>query len=45
MPENKVIKGFATNEGTAKYDYNSLVNLPTLISQDNIDRAVANALE
>lgn len=45
MPENKVIKGFATNEGTAKYDYNSLANLPTLISQDNIDRTVANALE
>ena len=28
-----------------KYDYNALANLPALISQDNINEAVANAFE
>lgn len=42
---DNTVKGFQTNEGTKRYDYNALANLPTLISQDNIDRAVANALE
>ena len=42
---DNTVKGFQTNEGTKQYDYNALANLPTLISQDNIDRAVANALE
>lgn len=42
---DNTVKGFQTNEGTKQYDYNALANLPTLISQDNIDRAVTNALE
>ena len=42
---DNTVKGFQTNEGTKQYDYNALANLPTLISQDNIDEAVVNALE
>lgn len=40
----ELIKGFQTNEGTKRYDYNALANLPTLISQDDIGNAVADAL-
>lgn len=41
---DNTVKGFQTDEGTKQYDYNALANLPTLISQDNIDESVANAL-
>lgn len=42
---NNTVKGFQTNEGTKQYDYNALANLPTLISQDDVNGVVANALE
>lgn len=42
---DNTVKGFQTNEGTKQYDYNALANLPTLISQDDVGNAVANALE
>lgn len=37
------VKGFQTNEGTKQYDYNALANKPTLITQTEIDDAVAAA--
>lgn len=42
---DNTVKGFQTNEGTKQYDYNALANLPTLISQDDINGVVVNALE
>lgn len=42
---DNTVKGFQTNEGTKQYDYNALANLPTLISQNDVNRVVANALE
>lgn len=41
MAEN-IIKGFQTNQGVGQYDYNSLANRPTLITQAQLD-AVKNA--
>ena len=42
---DNTVKGFQTNEGTKQYDYNALANLPTLISQDDVNGVVVNALE
>lgn len=37
------VKGFQTNEGTKQYDYNALANLPTLITQDQLDAVLKEA--
>lgn len=34
MPnDDKIVKGFKTDQGEAKYDYNSLANLPLTIKE------------
>lgn len=37
------VKGFQTNEGTKQYDYNALANLPTLITQGQLDAVLKEA--
>lgn len=42
MAENP-IQGFQTNTGVEKYDYNALANKPILITQTEVNKAVAAA--
>ena len=42
MAENP-IQGFQTNTGVEKYDYNALANKPVLITQTEVNKAIAAA--